>query len=79
MGGSLEEATSIATGRERAGAAAAISVIIATRERPRQLRALLDSLARQTSAQAFSWELIVVDDASSEPERRRIERVLASW
>lgn len=75
----LEGATSVEAGRKPHEAAPALSVIVATRNRPRQLQALLDSLARQAGADAFSWELIVIDDASREPERRRIEQVLARW
>lgn len=63
----------------RNGAAPEVSVIIATRNRPRQLAALLASLARQAGAGSFPWELIVVDDASDARERVRLERVLGRW
>jgi glycosyltransferase involved in cell wall biosynthesis len=56
-----------------------LSVIVPTRNRPRQLESLLGSLARQQGASDFAWELVVVDDASLEHNRVRLEEVLSRW
>jgi glycosyltransferase involved in cell wall biosynthesis len=60
-------------------AAPEVSVIVPTRDRPRQVEALLGSLARQQGASEFPWELVIVDDASAESNRGRLERALSRW
>src|SRR5438067_13338098 len=50
-----------------------VSVVVATRDRPQRLRALLDSLAAQDGP---PFELIVVDDASGEPVAAEGVRVI---
>ena len=50
-----------------------ISVIIATRNRAESLRDVLGSLARQDTAGKFSYEVLVVDNGSTDTTRRVIE------
>ena len=50
-----------------------ISVIIATRNRAESLRDVLDSLARQDTAGKFSYEVLAVDNGSTDTTRRVIE------
>ena len=57
----------------------AISVIIPTCNRPEQLTALLDSLKSQAGATDISWELIIVDDASTSEVRQVYRRYLGAW
>ncbi len=50
--------------RSRAGAEPEISVVIPTRDRPRELRACLEGYARQTVGRA-RFQVVVVDDGSA--------------
>ena len=54
-----------------AGAAPRVSVVVATRDRPQRLTALLRSLEAQTLSPE-DFEVVVVDDASSLPEAERV-------
>jgi glycosyltransferase involved in cell wall biosynthesis len=44
-----------------------ISIIVATRNRPKALHRMLTSLSVQTGSENFSWEAIVVDNGSRHP------------
>lgn len=52
----------------------AVTVIVPTYRRPRQLKACLEALAKQTLADP--WEVIVVDDGSPEPPDPSVERLI---
>lgn len=54
-------------------------MIIPTRNRPQQLRALLDSLSRQANIEGILWETIVVDDGSTNAVKACIEGSLKQW
>jgi glycosyltransferase involved in cell wall biosynthesis len=56
-----------------------LSIVVPTRNRPRQLLALLDSLRRQSGAGDFQWELVLVDDGSDGHPRAVVERYLSAW
>src|SRR4051812_42731918 len=47
-----------------------VSVVIATRNRADRLRQALDSLERMSPPNMFSWELIVVDNGSTDGTRQ---------
>ena len=50
-----------------------INVIIATRNRAEDLREVLDSVARQDTTGKFSYEVLVVDNGSTDTTRRVVE------
>jgi len=54
--------------------APAVSVVVATRDRPTRLARLLDVLRGQAAVASATVELVVVDDGSGEPTRELLDR-----
>lgn len=56
-----------------------VSVVVPTRNRARQVTALLECLAVQSGAGEVSWETILVDDGGEESARIAVEQYLSTW
>jgi glycosyltransferase involved in cell wall biosynthesis len=61
------------TGARSAGGPLALSVVVTTYNRASLLRGLLDALARQTASGRDDWEIVVVDNNSTDGTRSVVE------
>jgi glycosyltransferase involved in cell wall biosynthesis/predicted DCC family thiol-disulfide oxidoreductase YuxK len=61
------------------GAAPDVSVIIATRNRASSLAELLETLAAQQTGGAFTFEVLVMDNGSTDATRETVERLRATF